>query len=128
MFCTTTRVGRRIALQIGQSSTTPRPSGPNPIEEAERLNRAFRESGLLTLAAFANQIGVSRARVSQILALLRLPESVKEYVRRMGPMLPKSAVSERALRPIARLASPSEQCRSFRAFRALLRDKRLPIL
>jgi len=96
------------------------PTRPNPIDGAERLDRALSESGLRTLAAFAARIGVSTARVSQVLALLRLPESVKDHVRRLGPVVGRSSISERDLRPIAALRTAPAQSR---AFRALLRRK-----
>jgi len=93
---------------------------PNPIAQAERLDRAFRESGVRTLAAFADRVGVSAARVSQMLALLRLPDSVRDQLRRLGPVVGRTGISERDLRPIANLRTALAQSR---AFRALLRRK-----
>lgn len=113
---------KALAIQIGEWTTVQRPSRPNPIEEAERLDQAFRDSGLPTLAAFADRMGVTRARLSQVFALLRLPESVKESVRRLGPVVHRASISERELRPITTLPTAPAQ---LRAFRVLLRRKRL---
>jgi hypothetical protein len=85
---------------------------PNPIEEAEQLERAFRESGLRSLAAFANRAAISVPRLSQMLGLLRLPEAVKEHVRRLGPVIGRSGISERELRPIATLPTAAAQLRA----------------
>jgi hypothetical protein len=48
-------------------------------------------------------VGVSRARVNQILRLLKLPSDIRQSMIRMGDPLTSPIVTERNLRPLAKL-------------------------
>ena len=50
--------------------------------------------------ALARKLGVSRARVNQMLRLLKLPPKVQEAVARMGDPLPSRKITERKLRAL----------------------------
>jgi hypothetical protein len=81
-------------------------------------------------AAIARQEGITRARVTQVMGMLRLAPEIQEHVLSL-PDLPaatgaaqagmarRPAITERALRPIAQMADHTAQ-RS--AFAALLED------
>ncbi len=49
-------------------------------------------------ADLSRKMGVSRARVTQILNLLKLPEEIIEKVCVMGDPLPKPIITEHSLR------------------------------
>ncbi|MCK5036684.1 MAG: hypothetical protein KAS73_12395 [Candidatus Sabulitectum sp.] len=53
----------------------------------------------LTKADLARKLGISRARVTQMLNLLKLPEELAEEVEGMGDYWDRRLVTERALRP-----------------------------
>jgi len=48
-------------------------------------------------ADLSRKLGVSRARVTQVLNLLKLPENIIEKVSAIGDDLPKQVVTERKL-------------------------------
>jgi ParB-like chromosome segregation protein Spo0J len=52
----------------------------------------------------ARKVGVSRARVNQMLRLLKLPPDIQQSVIRMGDPLPSRKITEHQLRVL--LASP----------------------
>ncbi|MCK5787009.1 MAG: hypothetical protein KAH54_10705 [Candidatus Sabulitectum sp.] len=52
----------------------------------------------LSKAQLARKLGISRARVTQMLNLLKLPEELIEEVERMGDYWGRRVVTERMLR------------------------------
>ena len=52
----------------------------------------------LTRADLARKLGISRARVTQMLNLLKLPEDLKEEIEAMGDYWERRLVTERMLR------------------------------
>lgn len=52
----------------------------------------------LTRAELARKLGISRARVTQVLNLLKLPEDLKDEIERMGDYWGRRLVTERMLR------------------------------
>ena len=58
----------------------------------------------------ARTLGVSRARVSQMLGLLKLDPSVIDAIVHLGDPLLEPIVTERRLRPLTKL-DPSQQLR-----------------
>ncbi len=61
----------------------------------------------LSRSELAGELGVSRARVTQVLRLLELAHEAQEIVVALGDPLPKSAVSVRMLRSLLKL--PAEE-------------------
>jgi hypothetical protein len=61
--------------------------------------------------AIAKKVGVSRARVNQILRLLKLPPAIQESVIRTGDPLYSRKVTERKLRPIVNLPEEKQELR-----------------
>ena len=66
-------------------------------------------------------MGVSRARVSQVLRLLELSPAVVETIGAIGESIPNRIVSERELRPLVNL-SQEEQSRRVEGLVARLKD------
>jgi len=88
--------------------------------------RALLESGeAANQAAIARQEGITRARVTQVMGLLRLAPEIQEHVltlpdlpaprsaTRQAGMVRRPAISERALRPIAHLPKTADQLHAF---------------
>ena len=54
----------------------------------------------LSKADLARKLGISRARVTQMLNLLKLPEELKEEIEAMGDYWGRRLVAERMLRKL----------------------------
>ncbi len=70
----------------------------NPIYLARQWQRDLSEGKYISQADLSRKLGVSRARVTQILNLLKLPGDVIEKVTAMGDPLPKPIITEHGLR------------------------------
>ena len=82
-------------------SRTPKPKPErvfrNPVIYAKELAHRMSEEGI-SQAELARRLGVSRARVSQWLRLLKLPEGVLREVEKSGDFWDRQVVTERRLR------------------------------
>jgi hypothetical protein len=67
-----------------------------------------------TRAEIARQEGITRARVTQIMAMLRLAAEIREQILSVPRMVGRPAISERALRAIVTLRNPAAQKARFR--------------
>jgi hypothetical protein len=88
----------------------PRP--PHVIEllqRAQEWHRQLEAGEVRTQAAIARREGISRARVTQVMGLLRLAREIQEHVLSLPDMVRRPAITERALRPIAQLQEVNEQ-------------------
>ncbi|MBU0596430.1 hypothetical protein KJ567_07090, partial [Candidatus Bipolaricaulota bacterium] len=65
-------------------------------------------------AAIARREGITRARVAQIMALLRLAPEIQEHLLSLPKMTRRSVITERALRPITLLENRKAQHDLFR--------------
>ena len=77
--------------------------------------RTLLESGqAINQAEVARREGSTRARVTQVMGLLRLAPLIREHILSMPDAARRPTVTERALRPIAQLQDPKAQCAEFR--------------
>ena len=60
-------------------------------------------------ADLARGLGISRARISQMLRLLRLCPEVQEWIVALGDPLPSRVITERALRPMVALLAQGQK-------------------
>jgi hypothetical protein len=87
---------------------------------AELLRKAVEWQALLASGEALNQAdiarreGITRARVTQVMGLLRLTPEIQQQVLSLRDMVRRPAITERALRPIAQIESPKEQLARFR--------------
>ena len=65
--------------------------------------------GFPTRRSFAKAIGVSHARVSQVLGPLRLAPGVLQRLEAMGDPLSSCMVTERKLRPVVALPQEKQE-------------------
>lgn len=82
----------------------------NPVAVAKEFQKALTKGECSSRADLARKLGVSRARVTQILRLLRLAPEVLESIADLGDPLPSPIITERRLRPVVNL-SPEDQKR-----------------
>ena len=70
----------------------------NPVFLAREWKKMLESSKYASQTALARKLGVSRARVNQMLRLLKLPPEIQESMIRMGDPLPSRKITERKLR------------------------------
>lgn len=75
----------------------------NPIFLAREWQKDLSEGKYSSRAALSRKMGASRARVTQILNLLKLPEEIIEKVSAMGDPLPKQTITERSIRRLMKV-------------------------
>jgi hypothetical protein len=64
-------------------------------------------------ANIAHREGLSRARVTQIMGMLRLAPEIREQILSMPEGIRRPVVTERMLRPIGTIADSRDQVREF---------------
>lgn len=85
--------------------------------------RALLDSGqVANQAEIARREGVTRARVTQVMGLLRLSPAIQQQILTLSGAIGRPAITEPALRPIARLPQGSDQ---LHAFQELLAGSRM---
>ena len=91
------------------------PKAPRTPRVVELLRKALEWQALLesgeasNQAAIARQEGITRARVTQVMGLLRLAPEIQQHVLSLPDMVHRPAITERALRPIAQMERASDQ-------------------
>ena len=80
----------------------------NPIFLAREWAEVMQGGDFPSRRAFAKAVGVSHARVSQVLGLLRLCPKALQQVEALGDPLSSRVVTERKLRPFLNLPSQSQ--------------------
>jgi len=106
-----------IATTVQRAKSTS-PRQPRTPRVAVLLRKALEwqarlESGdIANQAAIASQEGITRARVTQVMALLKLAPEIQQHIRSMPRMRGRPTITERALRSIAQ-ADEQEQKTAF---------------
>lgn len=89
------------ALQEQSKKALSRKRSPvNPLKKAMRYEAILKNNPTMNKTALAKKLKMSRARLTQIMGLLRLPEYIREKI------LKTPGVSERALRKLTQIKSP----------------------
>jgi len=92
---------------------------PKTPRVVELLRKAIEWQALLKSGQIARQAeiarreGITRARVTQVLGLLRLPPEIQEEIPTLPHSIHRRPVTERLLRPIAAIADQRDQLREF---------------
>ena len=122
-------VTRRVPVDRVVSAVPPRQGNPRPPKEPRTprvvglLRKALQWQALLesgeayNQAAIARREGITRAQVMQVLGLLRLAPDIQRHILSMPDAARRPAITERALRPIARLDA-GDQAGVFTSFTA----------
>ena len=114
-------VTRRVeANQVISALPKPRgwtkpPKEPKTPRVVELLRKAHEWQGLIESAEVRNQTeiarreGITRARVTQVMGMLRLAAEIQQHILAVPETVRQPAISERALRPIAQLDDHASQ-------------------
>lgn len=103
----------------------PKLQNPETPRVVELLRKALEWQALLDCgdipnrAATARRQGITGARVTQVMRLLRLAPEIQHHVLSMPDVVPHARITVRALRPIVLLS----QAQQHAAFRALLQKR-----
>ena len=111
------RVVSALPEPRGKPKPPKKPRTPRVVEllkMAMEWQRRLDAGEVESQAAIALREGVTRARVTQIMAMLRLAPEIQEHILRMPDAVNRPAISERALRPIVRFEAFSDQRAQFR--------------
>jgi len=98
------------------------PKAPRTPHVVELLRKALEwqaliESGQVpSQAAIAREEGITRARVTQVMGLLRLAPEIQQHILSMPDVVCRPAITERALRPIAQMEDLADQKAKFHKF------------
>jgi hypothetical protein len=88
------------------------------LRKAQEWRRLLDSKKVGTKAVIARREGISRARVTQVMGLLRLAPEIQEHVLSLPDTVRRSAITERALRPLTQLKGRQQ----VDAFKSLLRS------
>ena len=112
------------------SAVLPSRGDPKPREVAktprvvELLRKAIEWQALLesgkiaSQAESARQEGITRARVTQVMGMLRLAPEIQEQIQSLPDIAGRSPVTERMLRAFRMIAVQRDQIREFQRFLA----------
>ena len=92
------------------------PKTPRVVELLRKANewKALLESGMVaSQAEIALREGITRARVTQIMGMLRLAPEIREKILSLPDTLHRPPMTERMLRPIGAIADHPDQIREF---------------
>jgi hypothetical protein len=110
-----------------RSSTKPKSRHPkarrNPIFLAREWHDALESGEVSSRAELARKLGVSRARVTQVLRLLNLVPEVLDLIEALGDPILSPMVTERRLRAIVSLP-PGEHRHEIEAMFTVTRSER----
>jgi hypothetical protein len=110
----------RVVSALPEPRRTPKPpkelKTPRVVEllrEALEWKTLLESGEVRNQAEIARREGITRARVTQIMAMLRLAPEIQARILSLPRTVPRPAISERALRPIVQIDDHGEQRGAF---------------
>ena len=109
------RLRRGNGYRFADRAPVPKASARRParvaqmLAQAHRLQNAIASGEYKDRAEVARQLGLTRARITQLMDLLLLAPDIQEQVLALEAVDGAEPLSERALRPIAKTLSWVEQ-------------------
>ncbi len=98
---------------------SPRRPGWSSFREATDWQALLESGDAANQADIARREGISRARVTQVMGLLRLAPEIQEHILAMPEVVRRPAITERVLRPIAQIQNTGEQTDEYRKLLSL---------
>ena len=109
----------RVVSVVSQRRTQPTPTIPKTPRVVELLRKAIEWQALLesgeatSQAEVARREGLTRARVTQVMGMLRLAPEIQQHILSMPDMVRRPSITERALRRVTRLEQLGAQRQAF---------------
>ncbi|MEW5692798.1 MAG: hypothetical protein AB1765_05835 [Candidatus Hydrogenedentota bacterium] len=104
---------RRLFIGIGMPPVKPQKVYECPLLEARRYENLFKAPFIKTQSDIAREMGITRARVSQIMALLKLAPEIQKALLSLQEQKTIRFFSERRLRPLLNIKESSKQIQEF---------------
>ena len=89
---------------VVEKSSTPKKTYRNPIYLAKEYKEIIDSGEAKNQAELARLKGISRARVTQILRLLKLDKNIIDNLEQIGDPMDRKVISEKELRKIIHLS------------------------
>ena len=119
----------RVVSAVPLSGVKPKPpKEPRTPRVVELLRNAIEWQALLESGEIANQVdiarreGITRARVTQVMGMLRLAPEIQQHILSLPEAVHRPASTERALRPIAQI-DRQKQADAFQELQRQVRGK-----
>jgi len=91
--------------------------------EAKRYQRLLNDPFINSLADVARELGITRARVSQVIGLLKLTPEIQKALLGLQDQKAIRYFSERRLRPLLTIKNFSQQIREFKKMREKIQSE-----
>jgi hypothetical protein len=108
---------RKICLQSPDAKLAPTvmksPYVVKLLRKAIEWQRLLESGEASSQAEIANREDISRARVTQVIGMLRLAPEIQQHILSLPDMIRRTAITERALRPIAQMEQSEAQLEAF---------------
>jgi hypothetical protein len=105
--------GRKRIIKIGKPPEKPQKIYECPLLEAKRYQKILDDPFINSLADVARELGITRARVSQVMGLLKLAPEIQKELLNLQDQKAIRYFSERRLRPLLTIKDPARQIREF---------------
>ncbi len=112
VFCNSS--DRNVIYAIAPANKPEKAMPISPVALALAFQQMLEGAEVNNQSEIARKVGLTRARVTQILNLLRLPDSVIQNLCSIYEPKKIAFFSERRLRSVTRLATAKEQIKAFR--------------
>lgn len=111
-----------LGKRIQKPTKATRPNRPHPLLLAYEFQQLFDDNVVHTKAGVARRYGISRARVTQIMNLLKLPSEIKHEIIQLSEER-QQFFTERKLRKILNIVSVQGQMAASSTIRANLSEE-----
>ncbi len=105
--------GKRI-IRMGSPPIRTKKTYECPLHEARRYERLLSDPFIDSQADIARELGITRARVCQMMGLLKLPEEIQRVLLGLDDQKAIRYFSERRLRPLLMIPDQARQIREFK--------------
>ncbi len=112
VFCNSS--DRNVIYTISPPNKPEKATPVSPVALALAFQRMLEEGEVNNRSDLAKRVALTRARVTQILNLLKLPARILEELQAIHEPAQIAFYTERRLRPIARIQRTKEQIDAFR--------------
>jgi len=108
---------RRLYIGIGKRPEKPQKIYECPLREAKCYQKILDDPFINSLADVARELGITRARVSQVMGLLKLAPEIQKELLNLQDQKAIRYFSERRLRPLLTIKDQARQIREFKKMR-----------
>ena len=105
---------RRTCIKIGKPPIEKKKIYESPLVEAKRYRNLLNNPLINNQSDIARDLGVTRARVSQVMSLLKLAPEIQKTLLDFGDQKMIKFFSEWRLRPLLAINNPNQQVKDFK--------------